>query len=259
MRSITSVVLSAVLAIGGTAVLVSPAEAAPARVKITTIAKKSIGWDGKAKFKPSAKVTKAGKKAKIKIKSKTITVRQGSKVVAKNRKSVTLRPGTYQMSVKVTYLERGKKIAAWKKFRTVVSQSACATNADYRSLIADPNFVPEVTGDSVSVVAKKLRSKGKGETYTPQELIDQLKAFKLIFGEFDPSIIPEIDAAIAEIEDLIEKGVTEFEDRTYRGCGDKFEVSTLFANGELMDYTADKKDDFFSGLATPARLLTTLN
>src|SRR5690606_4577235 len=103
------------------------------------------------------------------------------------------------------------------------------------------NYVPEVVGDSIATVEKKLRSKGVSEKYTIAELRDQLKGFLVLIELFvgkDSAEYAEIEAEFAELEALLvnleESGVTELEDRIHRGCGGEVSVYATFANGELM-------------------------
>ena len=106
--------LALVLAVG---VSTAPAQAAPAphsaiassvkvaaakkvtnKVTITKLKNKKVAYGKKATFKPAAKTT-----GHIKISAKTLTVKQGKKTVAKNKKSVKLKAGTYKITTTVKY------------------------------------------------------------------------------------------------------------------------------------------------------------
>lgn len=223
--------LLAALAVGASATLVAaPAQAAPKPVTIKKISNKSIDWYGTALVKPNLKTAK-----KVKVLKKAMTIHQGGKVLRKNRTAVKLKPGTYRVTTKVTYKYKGKKRATVKKQRLVVKQGRCATVQNLRSLKVDPAFSPDVIGDSIANTARKLHSRGSGESYTPDKLIAQLEALKVLLGDEMPEIVVLIDEAIAEVKALQAKGVTVLEDRTYQGCGKQdIDVYATFANGELI-------------------------
>lgn len=70
----------------------------PTKVTIKKIASKRAPYKGKTTIKP--RVTASGK---VSVKSKTLTVKHGKKTVAKKKKSVKLKAGTYKVTTKVTY------------------------------------------------------------------------------------------------------------------------------------------------------------
>ncbi|GAA3527520.1 hypothetical protein AFL01nite_03530 [Aeromicrobium flavum] len=241
-RTLLGLVTALALA-AGSALVAAPAEAAQKPVTIKKITTRSIDWYGTALVKPSVKKAK-----KVKVLKKTLTVRQGGKVVRRNRTAVKLAPGTYRVSTRVVYRFKGKKRVATRAQTLLVRQGRCATLRDFRTLKSDPTFSPDVVGDSVAAVSAKLRTSGTGERYTPEELIALLELFKLAIDE--PEFDALADQAIAEVKALQEQGVTELEDREYRACGGKITVFASFANGELMG----AEDDSDLSFTVPSRV-----
>ena len=231
------------LAVGATLVA-APAQAAAKPVTIKKISNKSIDWDGAALVRPN--VTKAKKAKRIRIVRKAMTISQGGKVVRKNRTAVKLRPGSYRVTTKVTYVHRGKKRVATARQSLVVKQGRCATARDARTLKADPAISAGVVGDSVATVSTKLRSSGRGASYTPEELIVVLGFFKKMMAADVPELAGVFDVAIAEVRAMQAKGVKVLEDRTYAGCGGAVDVYATFADGEL--YSAEDDADIFANL-----------
>lgn len=241
--------LLAALAVGASATLVAaPAQAAPKPVTIKKISNKSIDWYGTALVKPSLKTAK-----KVKVLKKAMTIKQGGKVLRKNRSAVKLKPGAYIVTTKITYKYKGKKRGAFAKQRLVIKQGRCASVLNMRTLKTDAAFSPDVKGDSVATVSSKLRSAGEGERYTPEKLIAQLEALKVLMGDEMPEFVVLIDQAIAEVKALQAKGVTQLEDRVYQGCGKQdIDVYATFANGELM--SAEDDSEFMGMSAARAAL-----
>lgn len=230
MRRTLLGLVAAVAVAASTTLVAAPAQAAAKPVTIKTISNKSIDWYGTALVKPSFKKAK-----KVKILKKSMTIHRGGKVLRKNRTAVKLKPGTYRVTTKVVYKYKGKKRATVKKQRLVVKQGRCATVQNMRSLKVDPTFSPDVIGDSIANTARKLHSRGDGESYTPEKLIAQLEALKVLIGDEIPELVAAIDEAIAEVKALQAKGVTVLEDRVYQGCGKQdIDVYATFANGELI-------------------------
>lgn len=152
MRRVAIGLLSTLLIATGSTLVASPAQAASKPVTIKKLSTQWIGWDGSATVKPVVKKTKGATVTK-----KRLTVRKGATVVRKNKSAVKLKPGTYQLSTKVTYRFKGKKRTVSSKQRLVVKQGRCATQADYRSIKVN---VSAGVGDAVSVVVKKVRNHG---------------------------------------------------------------------------------------------------
>lgn len=221
----TLVVLLAVLAAGvGSTLVALPAEAAPKPVTIKKIPTRYVDWDGTAVVRPN--VTKA---KKVKVYRKLLIVRQGGKVIRRDRPAVKLRPGTYVVTTKVRYKAKGKKRTAVARQKLRVVQGRCATRADWRSVRIDPGFSPSVTGDSPAVVATKLRSTGVSSTYAVQDAIDALVAYRETIAD-DPAALADVDARIAALEDLLARGIVSITDREYAGCGGRLDVLIEFAN-----------------------------
>lgn len=95
-----------------TAISVVAAKKAPA-VSIKKIGNKSVSGSAKATIKPSYSKAK-----NVKVKSATLTVKKGSKTVAKNKASVKLSTGTYKVTTSVKYQLKGKTSTV-KKTETV--------------------------------------------------------------------------------------------------------------------------------------------
>jgi hypothetical protein len=104
--SVAATATSATAAPAGT--VVAAAKGAP-KVTIKKITTKTAPYGKKATVKPG--VTTSGR---VSVSSKTVTVKKSGKTVAKNKKSVKLRPGTYRVTSKV-------------KFRTYTTRSTTRT------------------------------------------------------------------------------------------------------------------------------------
>ena len=233
--------LTVVALAAGATLAATPAQAAAKPVTIKKISNKSIGWDGAALVRPNV-----AKAKKVRIVRKAMTISQGGTVVRKNRTAVKLRPGSYRVTTKVTYVHRGKKRVATARQSLVVRQGRCATARDARTLKADPAISADVVGDSVATVSTKLRSSGRGASYTPEELIVVLGFFKKMMVADMPELAGVFDVAIAEVRAMQAKGVKVLEDRTYAGCGGAVDVYATFADGEL--YSAEDDADIFANL-----------
>lgn len=102
------------LAVG--TVAISAAKNVPAQVTIKTIPTKTVKAGGKATIKPLVTKMKS-----TKITSQVLTVKQGKKTVAKNKKSVALKAGTYKVTTTVKYTVSGKKsVKGLAKTQTLV-------------------------------------------------------------------------------------------------------------------------------------------
>lgn len=82
----------------------SAAKKAPAPVSITKIPTKTVKGSAKATIKPLV-----SKRKNVKVNSQVLTVKQGKKTIAKNKKSVALKAGTYKVTTTVKYTVSGKK------------------------------------------------------------------------------------------------------------------------------------------------------
>ncbi|MFF5792929.1 hypothetical protein ACFY5D_12850 [Paeniglutamicibacter sp. NPDC012692] len=85
-------------------VAVSAATKVVGPVTIKTIPNKSVKTGAKATIKPVVK-----KKRSTKITSQVLTVKQGKKTIAKNKKSVALKAGKYKVTTTVKYTVPGSK------------------------------------------------------------------------------------------------------------------------------------------------------
>lgn len=98
-----------------------PAEAASNKVTIKPIASKTVPYKKSTTIKP--RVTTSGK---VKVSSKTLTVKKGRKTLAKKNKSVKLKAGKYQVTQTVKYrtykmaptnvlaISRGDELPSWE-------------------------------------------------------------------------------------------------------------------------------------------------
>lgn len=130
-RTLTALAAAAAIAFSGTAAAtaapVAPVQAigvvaakkAPA-VKINKISNQSVTGAGKATIKPSVQAARG-----VKVTSKTLGVKQGKKAIAKNKASVSLKAGTYQVTTKVNY-KIGKKSHSTSKSQTLVVKKVAA-------------------------------------------------------------------------------------------------------------------------------------
>jgi hypothetical protein len=86
----------------------SASAATTTSVTITKIGTKTAPYKKKATVRPNVTA-----KGKVSVKSKTLTVAQRGKHLAKNKKSVALKAGTYTVTTKVTY--KTYKVTSAKK------------------------------------------------------------------------------------------------------------------------------------------------
>ncbi|MFC8731640.1 hypothetical protein ACFT5B_04195 [Luteimicrobium sp. NPDC057192] len=104
MRSLRALLATALvggLLVSGSAVVSTTASAATtptARVTGAKIASKTAPYGGKATIKP--RVSASGR---VVVKTKTLTVKHGTKTVAKNKTSVKLKAGTYRVTTRATF------------------------------------------------------------------------------------------------------------------------------------------------------------
>lgn len=121
LRAALGTVLALSLVAGGSLVDAPPAaSAAPGNsVTFSKIASKTAPYKGKATIKPNVKKT-----GKVVISKKTLTVKQGSKTIAKNKTSVKLKAGTYKVTQKVTYRTYAVKTVTQKVKKVVVGVPA---------------------------------------------------------------------------------------------------------------------------------------
>lgn len=85
-------------------VAVGAAQQAQTPVSIKRIPTKTVKGSARATIKPLV-----AKKASVQVTSKVLTVKQGKKIVAKNKRSVALKSGTYKVTTTVKYKVSGKK------------------------------------------------------------------------------------------------------------------------------------------------------
>ncbi len=160
MRRYFVAIVSALALLMGTMLVASPAQAAAKKpVTINKIEFHWVGWAGTAKHTPSVKKNKK----KVSVKSKTITVYSYSakKTIAKNKKSVNLKPGRYKITAKVKYKYKGKTKTTTRTYYTTAKQGKCAVRSDANKLKEDSGFEElQFDGDTIEQVRKKLRNNG---------------------------------------------------------------------------------------------------
>lgn len=131
------------------------AEAAAAPVTVKKISDKIVASGKKAVVKPNVATS-----GKVKITSKKLTVKQGSKTVAKNKSSVSLKAGTYKITTTVkykTYVVVGGKRKYSKTKITKLAQTLKITTKSYPSHAAPvsewdcPSWAP-IKGNANSMI-----------------------------------------------------------------------------------------------------------
>jgi len=108
-------VLIVVMALGAALVTAPPASAAPA-VSIRKIANKKVSYGKKATIRPAVRAA-----SRTRVVSKRITVRRGSKTIARNRSSVRLGSGTYKLTTSVRFRVRSSKVVRSRQMRNVLT------------------------------------------------------------------------------------------------------------------------------------------
>ena len=179
--------LTAALIATGLSLAATPAQAAGKPVTIKKVSTHWVGWSGTATVKPAVKKAK-----KVKVLKATVTVQQGKRTVARNKKSATLKVGTYRVTTKVTYRFKGKKRTTAAKHRIFVKQGRCATKANYQAIRVS---MTAGSGDAVATVAKKVRSSGE----LASEVLGQmtLTQWRDLLADEDPEAARAFDALIA--------------------------------------------------------------
>lgn len=113
-RRAVAVLSCLLVALGVVATAALPADAAQRPVvKVKKIKTKTAPYSGKATVKPRVRV-----RGPVVVTSKTLKVKKGSKVIAKNRVKVRLKPGTYRVKTRVTF--RTFKVVDGKRKYSVV-------------------------------------------------------------------------------------------------------------------------------------------
>lgn len=165
MKRLVALVVAGLLAVSG--VFLTPATAqAATTVTIKTIPGKTVAKGKKATVKPVVK-----KSGKVKISSKTLTVKRGSKTVAKNKKSVKLSAGTYKVTTKVKY----KTYKLKKKTTTTTKNVVTVGMFDRTSVTCTASSVDASSGWDVTFNATCKGSKFDGSvklydlTYYPED------------------------------------------------------------------------------------------
>ncbi len=215
MRRTLLGLLTTLAIVGGSALVAAPAEAAAKPVRITNSTNAWVGWDGKATITP-----KFSKAKRVTIKKKVLTVKQGGKVIAKNRTKVTLRAGTYRVAVKVTYKYKGKTRTAAKSLTVKAKQGKCATNADVASVKLADLEAATINGDSLATVQKKLHSTGVvTERMTLREMLEsELEDAAEYPEDYDAEEIAEIQAMLDTLsEEELNSDVIQV--RGFASCG----------------------------------------
>lgn len=104
-----------------TSAISAPAPAAAAKNSVTfgKVTAKTAPYKGKSTIRPNVKTT-----GKVTVSKKTLTVKKGSRTVAKNKTSVKLSAGTYRVTQKVTYRTYSTKTTTTRVKKKVVGVEA---------------------------------------------------------------------------------------------------------------------------------------
>lgn len=178
--------LTAVLIATGLSLAATPAQAASKPVTIKKVSTLWVGWSGTATLKPAVKKAK-----KVKVLKSTVTVQQGKRVVARNRKAVSLKVGTYRVTTKVTYRFKGTKRTTTARHRIAVKQGRCATRANYRAIKVS---MTAGSGDAVTTVARKVRSSGELASSVLGQMT--LAQWRALLADQDPEAARAFDTLI---------------------------------------------------------------
>lgn len=229
LRRLVTAVLVATLSIGGLVVGSSPAQAA-AKPKLTIkkIATQTVGYYDVITVKP-----RVSKKGPVKIRSKTLTVTKNGKRIAKAKKSVKLKTGTYRVTQVVKYKvkKKGKygKTKTKKRAQTlkVTKPKSCATKSDYAKVkTVEMYFDGEVTAEEVDDVASTARDlRSKGSRYGIDTLGD-LRQMAADAGEWE--LVEFIDA----LYDIGYSTQDTWEIRTYKLCKNKKRAEVQYIAGD---------------------------
>lgn len=218
MRRTLLGLLAAVLVASGSTLVAAPAEAASAPVTIKELGVRWIGWKGTATVKPAVR-----KAADVTVMKERLTVRKGNRVLHRNRASVKLQRGWYQVTTKVTYKHEGEKRTITRTQRLAVKQGRCATKANYHSVKAK---VAPGAGDKVRTVSKKVRSSGSylSDFFGSSTLADWREIF-----EGDAEARQDIDQLINQYgEDAV------FDGGSFDVCRSKKAVNVTFIDGHAV-------------------------
>lgn len=176
MRRTLTLSLATIMAMFGLVFVATPANAATG-VTIKTIASKTVNYGARTTILPNV-----AKSRSVKITSKTLSVKKGSKSYARAAKSVKIPSGTYTVKTTVRYKVKshGKYGKTKTKSRTQtlkVFQRAknCATYADFQSVEYDFDD-PQMYGDSMDDVATELFNYGVRSTFS--DYGDQIIEFR---------------------------------------------------------------------------------
>ncbi|MGQ2910358.1 hypothetical protein [Aeromicrobium sp.] len=215
MRKILVLLVASLVGVGSTLTLVVPAQAATG-ITIRTIADPSAAPGKTATIKPRYSTS-----GKVKVTYARLTVRQGKKVVARDKASVALKiaadPKVYSVTTVVKYKVKkkgkyGKTIT--KSKRQDLFAFACATDAALKKIVLSD--VPG-TGQTSASVGKALGN--------PQY------ADVISLGELYTEAVEAGDTATAaDVEGLYGKGWTESDDLVslpFAHCGAKPKPFTI--------------------------------
>lgn len=152
----------------GFGTVASPAAAAETKptVKISKIKTKTAKYGKKVTIKPSVKKT-----GKVKISSKLLTVKQGSKTIAKNKKTVKLKAGTYKVTTTVKY-KVGTVKKTTTKYWAAGSSTFLETDTDVNCTFtkwAEDDYWDEYEWESVCTDAAGIKYFTSGDDWGSNE------------------------------------------------------------------------------------------
>lgn len=171
MRRTLTLVVATVVSMFGIAAVAAPAEAATG-VTIRTIKAPTAAYLGTATVKPSVSTS-----GPVKVTSKTLTVKSGSKTLVSKKPSAKLKAGSYKLTTYVAYrVKKNGKYGATKRASRSQSLTVkagaknCATMEDYDSVVTvemysedETETITEDDVDTAASAARKLSSKGTSE------------------------------------------------------------------------------------------------
>lgn len=136
IRTAAAAALTGALLLSGLVAAPAATAATDTKPSITKIKTVTAPYGKKATVKPNIK-----RPAGVKILSTTLTVKQGKKTIAKNRKAAKLAAGKYKVTTKVKY--RFKKVTSagtvWSKTKTTTRTQTLVVKAGKRPSRTSPN------------------------------------------------------------------------------------------------------------------------
>ena len=231
MRRILTLVVATVVSMFGIAAVAAPAEAATG-VTIRTIKAPTAAYLGTATVKPSVSTS-----GPVKVTSKTLTVKSGSKTLVSKKPSAKLKAGSYKLTTYVAYrVKKNGKYGATKRASRsqslIVKAGAknCATMEDYDSVVTvemystdEGGTIQESDVDTAATAAMKLSSKGRSQV-------------KVTLGDlYDEAVAQSDDETASTVQSWIDiyGRAAYFEVRDYAMCQSRSVVELIVIGGDV--------------------------